>query len=123
MSAAAAAGALKLPLGSPGPSGAAAATPVKGPPQKFGVTDPISTQEPGPNDGVMSKKMMEELEDEFPPETEEGMRVREEVLEELGSLCVEWMTEVGVEEKGMSKEEAVRSLSKLVTLGSYRRPR
>jgi len=98
----------------------AAMTPKQGAPQKFGVTDPISLTEPSVADGIMSEKMIEELETEFPKETPEGLARREAVLQELERICVEWMTQVGVEDKGMTEEEARRCLTKIVTLGSYR---
>lgn len=86
---------------------------------KFGISDPISLQEPTDADQELSRQMMRELEGDFPTETPEGMQRRREVLAELDRLVLEWMTEVGVE-MGLSKEEAEKGLLNLVTLGSYR---
>lgn len=60
---------------------------------------------------------MEELEAEFPEETDEGMKHRQAVLKELERVVMAWITEVGIEQ-GMPEQEA-RS-GGLVTLGSYR---
>jgi len=86
---------------------------------RYGITPPISLQEPAETDLVLSRKMMEELEAEFPKETAEGMARREAVLKELERAVTEWSTEVGVA-TGMSEEEAKSASVKVVTLGSYR---
>jgi len=90
-----------------------------GPPVKYGITEPISLEEPSEADALLSEKMMEELEEEFPKETPEGMVHREEVLQDLERVVMEWMTDVGVD-AGKTPEEAKRCAVKIVTLGSYR---
>merc|ERR1719281_1100992 len=68
----------------------------------------------------MSRRMMEELEREFPKETPNGLAHREAVLVELGEVITAWMTKAGVE-AGMSEHDAhLASTKTLVTLGSYR---
>merc|ERR1719454_1785181 len=47
------------------------------------------------------------------------MQHRENVLQELERVVMDWMTEVGIE-AGMAEEEAKRCTVKIVTLGSYR---
>lgn len=106
---------MSAPAVSPSPSAAV----KNGPFVKLGITDPISLQEPSEADGLLSEKMMEELESEFPKETPEGMAHREAVLQELETVVMDWMTEVGIE-NGMAEEEAKRCTVKIVTLGSYR---
>jgi len=86
---------------------------------RYGITDPISLQEPSEVEAALTQKMMQELEREFPRETLEGMAHREAVLQELERVVTDWMIEVGVE-KGMSEAEATRSTSRLLTLGSYK---
>lgn len=93
--------------------------PKSGPAVRYGITPPISLQEPTETDLILSRKMMEELEAEFPMETPEGMARREAVLKELEEVVMEWITEVGVA-AGMPEGEAKRSGVKIVTLGSYR---
>lgn len=90
-----------------------------GPAVKFGVTDPISLLEPTPGDLELTTRMMEELEREFPSETPEGMKLRQDVLIELEAMVMEWITEVGVD-SGMQRAEAESHSGKIVTLGSYR---
>lgn len=105
------------PVTSPsqGSPGAAART---GPPVKYGITEPISLQEPTDADNALSERMMKELESEFPSETPEGMKHRQEVLEELKRVIIAWIVEVGVKE-GMSEDEAKKSTVMVVTLGSF----
>jgi len=91
----------------------------QGAPCKYGVTDPISLQEPSEVDVALSQRMMEELDREFPRESAEGVRHREGVLQELERIVHEWIVEVGLE-KGLSETEARRGTSKLLTLGSYK---
>jgi len=93
--------------------------PKEGPPVKFGITDPISLQEPTEADLELTEKMLRELQEIFPSESPKGMLQREAVLEELERMVSEWMVEAGVE-SGLSKEEAGRGLLSLFTLGSYR---
>jgi poly(A) polymerase len=99
---------------------ASSPTSVKtGPLVKYGVSDPISLQEPSDADLALTERMMEELHVAFPAESPEGMRHRQSVLEELEQMVLDWMTAVGVK-SGMSEEEARRSTVKITTLGSYR---
>jgi len=91
----------------------------QGPAVRYGITPPLTLQEPSEADLALSKKMKEELEAEFPNETQEGMELREAVLQELESVVAEWITETGVS-AGMSEQEAKQSTVKIVTLGSYR---
>jgi len=91
-----------------------------GPPVKFGVTDPISLQEPTEADQVLSERMREELQAEFPAETPEGMAHRQAVLREIEHMLTDWVTNLGME-AGLSEEDARRSGRILITtLGSYR---
>lgn len=105
-------------------SGVSAASPIAsklktGPPVKFGVTDPISLQEPSDGDLALSERMMDELQVAFPAETPDGMHHRQAVLQELESMVMEWMSEIGAA-AGMSEEEIKRYTVKITTLGSYR---
>jgi poly(A) polymerase len=86
---------------------------------KYGITDPISLQEPSDADNALSERMMEELEAEFPSERPEGMQHRQVVLQELERVVIEWMMEVGLKE-GMSEDEAKKCKAMVTTLGSYR---
>jgi poly(A) polymerase len=99
--------------------GSPAAAQRQGPPVKYGITEPISLQEPTEADNSLSERMMEELEIEFPSQTPEGMRHRQDVLKELEKTVVAWMIEVGIRE-GITEEEAKRSTVMVKTLGSYR---
>jgi len=91
-----------------------------GPLVKYGITDPISLQEPSDADVMLSERMMEELQVSFPAETPEGMLHRQAVLNELESMVLEWMVDVGVE-AGMTEDEAKRrGIINITTLGSYR---
>lgn len=97
----------------------ASATPPQGPPVKYGTTDPICLKEPTDADNALTQRMMEELEVEFPSETGEGMKHRQDVLKELERVVQAWMVEVGVNE-GMSEDEAKKGVVAPLTLGSYR---
>jgi len=99
---------------SPGP-----AVSKSGPPVRYGITPPLSLQEPSEADLALSKKMIDELDAEFPNETSDGMKRREAVLQELEHIMTEWITEVGMS-AGMPQQEAKQSTVKIVTLGSYR---
>lgn len=94
-------------------------TPRNGPPVRFGITDPISLQEPSEYDLVLTKRMMEELQVAFPAETSAGMAHRQAVLQELEKIVLDWMTRIGIE-AGMSEEDARHHNAKITTLGSYR---
>jgi len=99
-------------------------TPLKAPLRngqfvRYGVSDPITLQGPSKADTLLSERMMEEVEEQFPKETVEGMAHREHVLWELERVVMEWMTETGIK-SGMPPEEAKRCTMKIVTLGSYR---
>mmetsp|Transcript_113006 Transcript_113006/g.225017 ORF Transcript_113006/g.225017 Transcript_113006/m.225017 type:complete len:561 (+) Transcript_113006:127-1809(+) len=86
---------------------------------KYGTHQPISLAEPTEVDSAVSERMMEELDDEYPNETVEGMTHRESVLRELERIVMEWMAETGTK-SGMPEEEAKRCNVKILTLGSYR---
>ncbi|CAE8617772.1 unnamed protein product [Polarella glacialis] len=91
-----------------------------GPSVRFGVSDPISLQEPTEFDLALSEKMREDLESVFPQETAEGMVQRKEVLVVLETMFHDWMSKLSAE-GGISEEEIRRSTVKITTLGSYRR--
>eukprot|EP00928_Gymnodinium_smaydae_P063411 TRINITY_DN4698_c0_g1_i1.p1 TRINITY_DN4698_c0_g1~~TRINITY_DN4698_c0_g1_i1.p1 ORF type:complete len:528 (-),score=131.66 TRINITY_DN4698_c0_g1_i1:84-1667(-) len=86
----------------------------------LGITVPSSTGEPSEQDEALTAKMMEDLEAEYPQESPERMAHREAVLKELDALAAKWIVEMGVTEGKLSQEEAEASVTKLVTLGSYR---
>jgi len=110
---------LTLPLGTRGGEASpkmAAPAPVV----KFGITPPVSDQSATEQDNAQSERMMEELENEFPAETRDGMAHRQSVLEELEQIIEAWMAELAAEQ-GLSKEDARgRCAARMVTLGSYR---
>lgn len=90
-----------------------------GPRVKFGLTDPVSLQEPSEADVALSERMMEQLQVSFPAEAPEGMQHRQAVLSELERMFSDWMTAIGIENE-MTEEEAKRCTIKITTLGSYR---
>jgi len=90
-----------------------------GAPVKFGVTDPISLQEASEADRMLSERMREDLEAEFPTETSEGMGRRQAVLREIEHMFAEWATGIA-QESGLTPEEIARQGVKVTTLGSYR---
>ncbi|CAJ1362174.1 unnamed protein product [Effrenium voratum] len=90
-----------------------------GPHVRFGVSEPISLQEPEPHDLALSERMREELETVFPTETSEGMERRQGVLQELERLFHDWMSKQCVE-ANVPEEEIKKSTVKITTLGSYR---
>eukprot|EP00929_Paragymnodinium_shiwhaense_P105996 TRINITY_DN71080_c0_g1_i1.p1 TRINITY_DN71080_c0_g1~~TRINITY_DN71080_c0_g1_i1.p1 ORF type:complete len:558 (+),score=111.41 TRINITY_DN71080_c0_g1_i1:212-1885(+) len=85
----------------------------------LGLTKPLSFDGPTDTDFEQTKRMIRELDLEFPRETDEGMGHRDSVLQELEEIVTKWMTEMGVKE-GKTPEEAQRCSLKIVTLGSYR---
>jgi len=85
---------------------------------KFGVTDPISLQEPSESDRLLSDKMREDLEAEFPTETVEGMARRQAVLREIEHMFAEWAQ--GVAAEAGAADDSLRQGVKVTTLGSYR---
>lgn len=88
-----------------GPRGQADAD-VPVPRLKYGITEPLSLQEPSDADLALSEQMHAELEAAFPAETAEGMACKQGVLREIEQMVTEWM----------AKESTVT----IIPLGSYR---
>ncbi|CAJ1411498.1 unnamed protein product [Effrenium voratum] len=83
---------------------------------RFGISPPVSLQEPSEAELAISDQLKKDLEVDFPRETEQGLRKRETVLEELQRIVSEWILEEG-RSQGMDDAAAI---GKIVTLGSYR---
>jgi len=104
---------------SPAGSPTAASVAKSGPLVRFGVSDPITLQEPEAHDASLSDLMRQDLETVFPTETDEGMLLRQGVLHELETMFHDWMSKLCLE-AGLSDDEVKRSTVKVTTLGSYR---
>ncbi|CAJ1418515.1 unnamed protein product [Effrenium voratum] len=83
-------------------------------PQYGGAKD--NWPEPSEAELAISDQLKKDLEVDFPRETEQGLRKRETVLEELQRIVSEWILEEG-RSQGMDDAAAI---GKIVTLGSYR---
>lgn len=90
-----------------------------GPPVRYGVTDPISVQEPSEVDLTLSQRMLEDLDREATREATEGTHRHEGVLQELEGVIADWMAEAGVE-KGVPEADSRKMACKLLTLGSWK---
>ncbi|CAK9041003.1 Nuclear poly(A) polymerase 1 (PAP(I)) (Poly(A) polymerase I) (Polynucleotide adenylyltransferase 1) [Durusdinium trenchii] len=83
---------------------------------RYGISNPVSLQEPTEADLVTSEQLKKDLEQDFPRETAEGLAKREQVLEELERIVSEWILEEG---RAQGVQDA-SSFAKIVTVGSYR---
>lgn len=90
-----------------------------GPAVQFGITNPISLQEPSETDWKLTERLLEELDREFPKESSQGMEHRYKVLEELDQALVNWVNEESKAQM-MSPEECKKWPVKTVTIGSFR---
>lgn len=87
--------------------------------KKYGVTDPISTAPPSPQDLRMTSQLEECLHSNNLYETMPGKQLREQVLIELLSLAKTWVTRVSLS-TGMPEHEANNCGVRVCTFGSYR---
>lgn len=100
---------------------------------RYGITGPISLEEPSDEDRALSEHMMRELDSVFPAETPARMAHRQQVLSELEVVVREWMHEMADEAESAapsaedsslpaspSRRRAARCAFRMVTLGSYR---
>lgn len=94
--------------------------PPDGPqPRTLGVTAPISTAEPKPEDLIMTQKLEECLRSFDLFESEEEMSHRISVLRQINVLVKEWIEEVSLSKK-LPPEVAETMTGKIFTFGSFR---
>lgn len=91
----------------------------EGPDVRLGVTRPISLALPTKVDLELTDQLHEELRRDAALESQEGMRSRACVLQELQRLVLQWIHEASMKE-GMDDESAKLAGGKIFTFGSYR---
>lgn len=91
----------------------------EGPEVRLGVTRPISLALPTKADLDLTEKLNEELRRDSPLDSQEGMRSRACVLQELHRLVLQWIVMASVKQ-GMDDESAKMAGGKIFTFGSYR---
>lgn len=87
--------------------------------KQYGVTPPVSTALPTPEEVKLNDAMIEELRNQSSFETEDGVQKRRKVLATLQTIVQEFVYTVSIK-KNMSEGMAKDAGGKLFTFGSYR---
>ncbi|XP_033625951.1 poly(A) polymerase beta-like [Asterias rubens] len=89
------------------------------PPKIFGITSPISLQEPKPEDLIHSEKLIEALKPHGVFENEDELNHRMVVLAKLDEIVKDWVQETSLK-KNIPPNIAETVGGKIYTFGSYR---
>ncbi|GIX62347.1 poly(A) polymerase PAP, putative [Babesia caballi] len=88
--------------------------------ERYGITDPVSTDGPTEGDREATAELMSLLRAQNLFETEEGKLKRERVLEALNRVLQKFVRVNAARQLGITEEEASKISAKLLTFGSYR---
>lgn len=87
--------------------------------KKYGPTEPISTASPTPRDYHLTSQLEECLHVNNRYETQQGLQLREQVLQDLVLISQKWVTSVALS-LGLPEHDAQNSGVRVCTFGSYR---
>ncbi|KAK1938434.1 putative poly(A) polymerase PAP [Babesia divergens] len=88
--------------------------------QRYGITDPVSTNGPAEGDREATEEFVKLLKSHSLFETDEGKRKRERVLEALNRALQQFVRRTSKRALGIEGADASKISAKLLTFGSYR---